>query len=65
MDTLNKSVTAANDARRVTVCAECKRASCWQGSMMCEGYRQAGSKDLSVGELRLLARESPHYWEKA
>ena len=48
--------------RLVTVCSECKRASCWQGIFYCDDYRTAGTVDMRVGDLALLDREHPSYW---
>lgn len=52
---------------RVTVCAVCNRASCWLGLFMCDGAKTAGTREVTVAELRALAaagevHESPHYW---
>ncbi len=52
---------------RVVVCAECQHASCWLGAFMCERSKGAGTKELTVPELRALVaagkvHESPHYW---
>ena len=47
----------------VTVCAECRTASCWYGEFMCDG-RFSGADVIQVmrGVLAMEARESPHYW---
>lgn len=50
--------------RLVTVCDKCLQASCWQGIMMCDGARNAGTVDKSIGELKQLALEHPSYWEE-
>ena len=51
--------------REITVCASCLQASCWLGNFMCENARGAGTKILSVDELRRLNREHPEYWFKS
>jgi epoxyqueuosine reductase QueG len=47
----------------VTVCDNCQRASCWQGYFYCDFYREAGTTQKTILELRSLNRESPHYWD--
>jgi len=34
----------------VTVCDKCGRAECWQGTVMCEDARSAGTKEVPKGE---------------
>lgn len=46
----------------VTVCDSCLQACCWQGNFMCEDSREAGTRDISVKELRKLDRENEKYW---
>jgi hypothetical protein len=53
---------AMEDNRTVTVCAECNRASCWQGEFMCDKNKHADTTELTVGVLRKLGLESSHYW---
>lgn len=46
----------------VTVCAHCRRASCWLGKHYCEEYRMNGLTRVPVSQLREEARESPDHW---
>ncbi len=46
----------------VTVCANCKRASCWYGSFMCDDSKTAGTIQMTLKELRKLKLESPTWW---
>lgn len=48
---------------KVTVCAECNRASCWQGKFMCDESDHAGTKEMTKTQLRKLKLEDPHYWK--
>lgn len=50
------------DNKRVEVCSECKRASCWYGEFMCEYARNADTIVLTAGELRELNLENEEYW---
>lgn len=56
------SRTRRPDERRVTVCDACQTATCWEGLFMCENARIAGTKELTVRELRQLNLEHPSYW---
>lgn len=47
---------------RVTVCSECLKASCFQGTWTCEKARSASTIEKTVGELRELALEAESYW---
>lgn len=49
-------------AYTVTVCAACRRASCWQGEFYCEDYKTADTAEETRTALALLALESSHYW---
>lgn len=49
-------------SKTITVCAECLRACCWQGVVMCQQAREASTVEMPVGELRKLKREHPKYW---
>ncbi len=51
------------DDVNITVCSSCLRASCWIGQLMCEKARDAGTKEMTVRELRRLNLEHPSYWE--
>lgn len=53
----------SNDDRLVTVCAECKQASCWQGQFYCDSYKTASTIELPISELRKMGLESPEHWE--
>jgi hypothetical protein len=54
--------TPADDERKVTVCASCLQASCWQGEFYCDNYKTANVVEKTVAELRELNREHPCYW---
>jgi epoxyqueuosine reductase QueG len=49
--------------RTVTVCDACLQASCWQGHFYCDEYRTAGTKELTISELKKLGREHSSYWK--
>ena len=51
--------------RPVTVCASCLRASCWLHIFICEDFLRAGTKEMTVGELRALGLEHSDYWFKS
>ena len=51
--------------RTVTVCAACSMASCWLGIWLCEKHFSAGTKEMTVRELRALGLENPEYWFKS
>jgi hypothetical protein len=48
--------------RKITVCAECKRATCWWGLFYCEKAKTAGTVEMTVSDLRGLGLEHPSYW---
>lgn len=50
--------------RWVTVCDQCKRASCWRGTFMCDKARTAGTIDLPLPKLRELNLEHASYWQR-
>ena len=50
--------------RKVTVCASCLRASCWQGEFYCDEFKHIGTTEKTVGELQKLDRESSDYWSE-
>lgn len=52
------------DDLMVTVCSECKQASCWQGLFMCQGSQWAGTVDLPVSALRRINAEHWHHWDR-
>ena len=45
----------------VTVCKECRQASCWQGIFMCWKSRHAGIIDVPLYELKREKREHVDY----
>lgn len=59
---MSRAERKLDDERKVTVCSNCLRASCWQGVLMCEHSRQASTLQYPVRTLRRLAKESPSYW---
>ena len=46
----------------ITVCKECLTAACWHGEFYCDKYKEAGTTNMTVAELRKLELESPDYW---
>lgn len=48
----------------ITVCDSCLRASCWQGSFMCENHKSAGTTTKTIRELKELGKENSFYWLK-
>ncbi len=50
--------------RSVTVCNHCHRARCWLGVLPCHEAQYAGTKQMTVLELRNLGYENPQYWFK-
>lgn len=48
----------------VTVCDACEHASCWQGEFMCVEAGSAGTKQVTVGRLRVLKLENEDWWRK-
>jgi hypothetical protein len=50
--------------QRVTVCAACERASCWQGVWPCADARGAGRTVLAYADLDELGLEHPDFWTK-
>lgn len=49
----------------VTVCAECHRASCFQGLFYCDEAKNAGTVDLPLSTLKRKGLENPSYWKGA
>lgn len=47
----------------ITVCAECKCASCWQGLFMCQAAGSVGTVEKTREELEALDYEHPRFWE--
>jgi epoxyqueuosine reductase QueG len=48
--------------KQITVCDNCLTASCWQGILMCENHKTAGTIMMTIEELRKLNREHSVYW---
>lgn len=48
--------------KKVTVCASCLCASCWQGQFYCDDYYKADITQKTVGELIELDLEHEDYW---
>lgn len=51
-----------NDKKIIEVCDKCKKASCWYGEFMCEENRNAGTKLVTISELKKLKYENEEYW---
>jgi hypothetical protein len=49
--------------KTITVCSACLQASCWQGKFYCDNYQTAGTKEMTIAELRKLKLEHPSYWK--
>lgn len=54
--------TPLDSDERVTVCNKCLQSSCWQGLFMCEEAQNAGTIEMTRGELLRLGREHPDYF---
>ena len=52
------------DKRKVTVCSECFRASCWEGYFMCDLSANAKTIEVPIWILEKLKLESPDYWKE-
>lgn len=50
--------------RTITVCSECKKATCWYWLFPCDSAQSAGLVEMTIPELRILRREHPSYWSK-
>lgn len=50
-------------ATKVTVCARCRRAACWQGVFMCDDAGSASTIDAPIEQLQAEAREDPSWWD--
>lgn len=55
-------MTNEEEQRLVTVCSECKMASCWRGIFVCDKAQGAGTMQLPVWRLRQLDREHSDYY---
>ncbi len=49
--------------KTVTVCDACLMACCFQGVLMCDNARAAGTVEKTIDELRELNIENEEYWE--
>lgn len=63
MGTLSDDPTPLPPDLLITVCADCDRASCWQGLFFCDNARMAGIHEMPVKELRRMRLEHSDYWE--
>lgn len=61
---MNRKERQRDDARKVTVCSVCLRASCWQGVELCDKARGASTLEYPVRTLRKLAKEPESYWQE-
>jgi len=48
---------------KITVCASCLRAACWQGELLCDDYQDADAVEMTREELTALDREHPSWWD--
>ena len=46
----------------ITVCANCGRASCWQGAFYCDEAKTADIKQITVRTARAMGKENPTWW---
>lgn len=51
--------------RMVTVCARCKKASCWRGLFFCDDALHANVERLPVSELERLGLEHSDYYAES
>lgn len=49
--------------KKIMVCANCLRASCYYGEFYCEDYKTANTTIKTIGELRKLKLENSDYWK--
>ncbi len=62
----HQRLSSIRDAeRRVTVCAECLKASCWHGVFMCDKSDNADVTTRTVRELDALGFEHPEHYSAA
>lgn len=52
-----------SDSDYITVCANCFRASCWQGIFMCDEAKDAPVTEWPRSKLEKLGLEHPDYWD--
>lgn len=48
-------------SKKITVCSNCLRASCWHGIFFCEKYIESGTVEKTKEELLGLKLEHPSY----
>lgn len=51
-----------NNNKVVEVCDNCSRACCWYGESMCDYADSAGTKLMTVKQLKKLNLEHEDYW---
>lgn len=62
----HQRLSSIRDAeRRVTVCAECLKASCWHGTHMCDKSVNADLTTRTARELDALGFEHPSHYSPA
>ncbi len=49
--------------KKIMVCDKCFCASCWQGILMCQEAKSAGTIEIPISLLHKMGLESSHYWE--
>lgn len=50
------------DDEKITVCAACLTAACWQAVFMCQASQTADVTQRTVAELRAYGLEHPRFW---
>lgn len=61
---LLQAADAASRKTKITVCANCYRASCLQGVFLCEEYRTAKVIRCSLKVLSVMNLEHFDYWRE-
>jgi len=51
------------DNKKITVCDNCFRASCYHGKFYCDEYREAGIINIPIWVLEKLELENPDNWK--
>lgn len=49
--------------KKVTVCGNCFKASCWKGYFMCDESQFAGTVEKTIDELKELGLEDSDAWK--
>ena len=52
-----------DDKTFITVCASCLRASCWQYIFLCDNWKFANIKQVTIKKLKELNLEHSSYWK--